>query len=239
MRLKNKVAIVTGGTRGIGRSIAELFAEEGAKIIAIGKEELSYSHPNIEGYQLDVIDSQKCKELFDYVVNTYGTIDILINNAAITEDSLTRKMSDEQWHSVINVNLTGVFNMTRHIGPYMQKNGGGSIINISSVVGEFGNIGQANYAASKAGVIGLTKSWAKEFSMKSGNVRVNAISPGYTMTDMLKTIPQDLLATFASQTMLGRLAQPIEIARSALFLASDDASYITGHELSVNGGMRL
>ena len=121
----------------------------------------------------------------------------------------------------------------------MQSLGGGSIINISSIVGEYGNIGQANYAATKAGVLGLTKTWAKEFAMKNGNVRVNAIAPGYTMTDILKTVPQDLLDGFARQTMLGRLGQPEEIASAALFLASEEASYITGHTLSVNGGMRL
>ncbi|MFA5524357.1 MAG: beta-ketoacyl-ACP reductase [Tissierellales bacterium] len=239
MRLKDKVAIVTGGARGLGQAMAELFAKEGAKVIAVDMGELSYSNPNVEGYQLNVTDTEKCKEFFDYVVDKYGRADVLVNNAGITRDTLTRKMTDEQWNLVIDVNLKGVFNLTRHFGPHMQANGGGSIINISSVVGEFGNIGQANYAATKAGVIGLTKTWAKEFAMKGGNVRVNAIAPGYTMTDILKTVPQDLLDKFAAQTMLGRLAQPEEIAYPALFLASDDASYVTGHVLSVNGGMRL
>jgi len=239
MRLKDKVAVVTGGARGLGQAMAELFAKEGAKVIAADMGDLTYTNPNVEGYKLNVADSEKCKEFFDYVVNKYGKIDILVNNAGITRDTLTRKMTDEQWNLVIDVNLKGVFNLTRYIGPHMQANGGGSIINISSVVGEFGNIGQANYAATKAGVIGLTKTWAKEFAMKGGNVRVNAIAPGYTMTDILKTVPQDLLDKFAAQTMLGRLAQPEEIAYPALFLASDEASYVTGHVLSVNGGMRL
>jgi 3-oxoacyl-[acyl-carrier protein] reductase len=148
-------------------------------------------------------------------------------------------MTDEQWDLVIDVNLKGVFNLTRYVGPFMQTKKSGSIINISSIVGEYGNIGQANYAATKAGVLGLTKTWAKEFAMKGGNVRVNAIAPGYTMTDILKTVPQDLLDGFANQTMLGRIGQPHEIAYAALFLASDEASYVTGHTLSVNGGMRL
>ncbi|GAA4291201.1 3-oxoacyl-[acyl-carrier-protein] reductase [Anaerocolumna aminovalerica] len=239
MRLENKVAIVTGGARGLGQAMAELFAKEGAKVIAADMEDLSYSNLNVEGYKLNVANGEDCKAFCDYVIEKYGKIDILVNNAGITRDSLTRKMTDEQWDLVLNVNLKGVFNLTRHIGPQMQSQGGGSIINISSVVGEFGNIGQANYAATKAGVIGLTKTWAKEFALKGGNVRVNAIAPGYTMTDILKTVPQDLLDSFAKQTMLGRLGQPEEIAYPALFLASDEASYITGHVLSVNGGMRL
>jgi 3-oxoacyl-[acyl-carrier protein] reductase len=219
--------------------MAELFASEGAKVVAVDMEALTYANPSVEGYKLNVTSSEDCKKFFDYVLEKYGKIDVLVNNAGITRDSLTRKMTDDQWDLVLNVNLKGVFNLTRYIGPQMQSQGGGSIINISSVVGEFGNIGQANYAATKAGVIGLTKTWAKEFAMKGGNVRVNAIAPGYTMTDILKTVPQDLLDGFAKQTMLGRLAQPQEIAYPALFLASDESSYVTGHTLSVNGGMRL
>lgn len=239
MRLENKIAIVTGGARGLGQAMAELFAKEGAKVIAADMGDLNYSNPNVEGYKLNVANAEDCKAFFDYVIEKYGRVDVLVNNAGITRDSLTKKMTDEQWNLVLDVNLKGVFNLTRHVGPQMQSQGGGSIINISSVVGEFGNIGQANYAATKAGVIGLTKTWAKEFALKGGNVRVNAIAPGYTMTDILKTVPGDLLDGFAKQTMLGRLGQPEEIAYPALFLASDESSYITGHVLSVNGGMRL
>jgi 3-oxoacyl-[acyl-carrier protein] reductase len=152
---------------------------------------------------------------------------------------MTYKMTDDMWNAVIDVNLKGVFNLTRLIGPQMVKNNYGSIINISSVVGLFGNIGQANYAATKAGVIGLTMTWAKEFARKGENVRVNAIAPGYIMTEMLQTIPQDLLDKFAQLTMMKRLGQPAEIANAALFLASEEASYVTGQTLSVNGGMRL
>jgi 3-oxoacyl-[acyl-carrier protein] reductase len=141
--------------------------------------------------------------------------------------------------AVIAVNLKGVFNLTRLFGPLMEENNYGSIINISSVVGVFGNIGQANYAASKAGVIGMSKTWAKEFARKGANVRCNAIAPGYIMTDILKTVPQELLDKFAKLTMLGRLGQPHEIAAAAAFLASDDASYVTGQVIEVNGGMRL
>lgn len=239
MRLDGKIAVVTGGARGLGQAMAESFANEGAQVIAADMGELSYSHERVEGALLNVADSNACQEFYQGVIEKYGRIDILVNNAGITRDALTRKMTDEQFDAVIAVNLKGVFNLTRLIGPQMQANGGGSIISISSVVGTYGNIGQANYAATKAGVVGMTKSWAKEFSMKNGNVRVNAIAPGYTMTDILKTVPQDLLDKFAGLTMLGRLGQPEEIAQVALFLASDDASYITGQCISVDGGMRL
>lgn len=239
MRLQGKVAVVTGGARGIGQAIAELFAQEGARVAAADRTLLDYKHPGVEGWSLDVADPASCEQLFRNIVEKYGQIDILVNNAGITRDALTRKMTDEMWRSVIDVNLTGIFNLTRHIGPHMQERGQGAIVNISSVVGVYGNIGQANYAATKAGIIGLTKSWAKEFAMKGGGVRVNAIAPGYTMTDILKTVPQDLLDQFAEKTMLGRLGRPAEIAKAALFLASDDASYVTGQVLGVDGGMRL
>lgn len=239
MKLDGRVAIITGGARGLGQAMAEEFAKEGAKVIACDVENLVYQNENVEGYKLNVTDGNACKVLSEYVKEKYGKVDILVNNAGITRDALTRKMTDEQWDLVIDVNLKGVYNLTRYIGPMMQADGQGSIINISSIVGEYGNIGQVNYAATKAGVIGMTKTWAKEFSMKGAQVRVNAISPGYTMTDILKTVPQELLATFAKQTMLGRIGEPIDIAKAALFLASDESSYITGHNLSVNGGMRL
>ena len=239
MRLQDKVAIVTGGAKGLGAEMAVTFAKEGAKVIAVDMAPLTYECENVEFYQLNVTDGEACKTLFEYAKDKFGRIDILVNNAGITRDAMTRKMTDDMWDLVIDINLKGVFNLTRHIGPYMEEIGGGSIINISSVVGEYGNIGQANYAASKAGVIGLTKTWAKEFARKGVPVRVNAIAPGYIMTDMMKTVPEDLLKKFAGLTMLGRLGQPEEIAKAALFLASDDSSYVTGHVLSVNGGMRL
>ena len=239
MRLENKVAIITGAAKGLGAAMAQLFAQEGAKVIAADMMPLTYEAENVEFYRLNVTDAEACKALTEYAREKFGKIDILVNNAGITRDGMTRKMTDEMWDLVIDINLKGVFNLTRYVGPLMEELGGGSIINIASVVGEYGNIGQANYAASKAGVIGLSKTWAKEFARKGVPVRCNAIAPGYIMTDMMKTVPEDLLKKFASLTMLGRLGQPEEIAKAALFLASDDASYVTGHVLSVNGGMRL
>ncbi|XMB86195.1 beta-ketoacyl-ACP reductase [Mycoplasmatota bacterium WC44] len=239
MRLENKVAIITGGARGLGKDMAILFAKEGAKVIAADMIEIDYEAQNVEGYILNVTDSEACNTLAEYAKEKYGQVDILVNNAGITRDALTHKITDEMWDLVIDVNLKGVFNMTRPIGLDMMYQGHGSIINISSVVGEYGNIGQANYAATKAGVIGMTKTWAKEYARKGANVRVNSIAPGYIMTDILKTVPQDLLDKFAKMTMLGRLGQPEEIAKVALFLASEEASYVTGTNISVNGGMRL
>jgi len=239
MRLKGKIAVVTGAAKGLGGEIAQRFATEGAKVIAVDMTDLSYSHESVEAYSLNVTDRQAVGDFVKQVENKYGKVDILVNNAGITRDALTRKMTDEMWDQVIDVNLNGVYNLTKHIGPMMMQNGYGSIINIASVVGEFGNVGQANYSATKSALYGLSKTWAKEFSRKGANVRVNTISPGYIMTDILKTVPEDLLKKFASMTMLGRLGQPEEIANAALFLASDESSYVSGHNLSVNGGMRL
>ncbi|MDR2908519.1 MAG: 3-oxoacyl-ACP reductase FabG, partial [Oscillospiraceae bacterium] len=227
------------GAAGIGLCCAKLFASEGAQVIAGDMNPLAEEAAGVEFMRLNVTDTASCKAVVDAIAQKYAKIDILVNNAGITRDALIQKMTDDMWDAVIAVNLKGVFNLTRLIGPMMMENGYGSIINISSVVGEFGNIGQTNYAATKAGVIGLAKTWAKEFARKGANVRANAIAPGYVMTDILKTVPQDLLDKFASMTMLGRLGEPEEIASAALFLASDEASYVTGHVLSVNGGMRL
>lgn len=240
MRLNNKTAIVTGGADGLGKAMCELFLREGAKVIQVDiAEPAEKLEQGMEFYQLDVTDVEACAKFHKYIMDKYGTVDILVNNAGITKDAMTKKMTDEMWETVLNVDLKGPFNLVRLFGPEMEKTGNSSIVNISSVVAEFGNIGQANYAAAKAGLIGLTKTWAKEFARKGAQVRVNCITPGYTMTNILKTVPQNLLNDFANQTMLKRLGQPIEIANAALFLASDEASYVTGQVLSVNGGMRL
>ena len=239
MLLKNKCAIVTGANNGIGKAITEIFIENGAKVIGLDITDGTSDNDNLKLFKVDVSSTADCEKVYSEITALYDHIDILVNCAGITRDAMTRKMSEKQFDQVIAVNLKGVWNLTRLVGPAMQQNQTGSIINISSVVGVFGNIGQANYAATKAGVIGMTKSWAKEFALKGGNVRVNAVAPGYTMTDMMKTVPENLLEKFRGQTMLGRLAEPIEIANTVLFLASDLSSYITGEVINVNGGMRL
>lgn len=238
-RLEGKIALITGGAAGIGAECAKRFAQEGAIVYAGDLKPLTYEAENVFFVSLNVTDVASCEAAVKEITDKHGKIDILVNNAGITRDALIQKMTDEMWDLVINVNLKGVFNLTRIVGPAMMQAGYGSIISISSVVGEFGNIGQTNYAATKAGVIGMTKTWAKEFARKGANVRCNAIAPGYCMTDILRTVPQDLLDKFAAMTMLGRLGQPEEIANAALFLASDESSYVTGHVLDVNGGMRL
>lgn len=239
MNLNGKVAIVTGAANGIGKEIVKLYCENGAQVIGIDCVEAKEKIETVDYVKLDITNSDMCQEVMEQIWEKYEKIDILVNCAGITRDSMTVKMTEQQFDDVVNVNLKGVWNLTKCVGPRMQKNKGGSIINISSVVGTYGNIGQCNYAATKAGVVGMSLSWAKEFALKEGNVRVNVIAPGYTLTDMVKTVPENMLKDFASRTMLGRLAEPIEIANVALFLASDLSSYITGTTIHVNGGMRL
>lgn len=235
----DKIAIVTGGTSGIGYATAIKLAEEGAIVYCAARHERSFDNPKIKYHYLDVSDVESCKALYNDVVDAHGKIDILVANAGVTDDALTVKMTDEQFDRVIGINLKGVFNIVRFVGPFMEKQGYGSIVTVSSVVGEFGNIGQVNYAASKGAVISMTKTWAKEFSRKGASVRVNAVAPGYIMTGMMDTVPQDLLDKFSNQTMLKRLGKPEEIAEVISFLASDAASYVTGTVISANGGMRL
>ena len=239
MLLRDKIAVVTGASNGIGKAIVDVFIENGAKVIGLDIVEAESWNDKLTMLKVDVSSTVDCERVYGDICGIAERVDILVNCAGITRDAMTRKMTEEQFDQVIAVNLKGVWNLTRLIGPAMQAQCSGSIINISSVVGVFGNIGQANYAATKAGVIGMTRSWAKEFSLKGGNVRVNAVAPGYTMTNMMKTVPENLLEKFRGTTMLGRLAEPIEIANAVLFLASDLASYVTGEVLNVNGGMRL
>ena len=237
--MKDKIAIITGGTSGIGLATAKKMADEGTIVYAAARKEHPFEEANIKYHYVDVTNPESCKQLFDDVVAEQGKIDILVADAGITADALTVKMTDDQFDRVIDVNLKGIFNIVRYVGPFMEKQGWGSIVTVSSVVGEQGNIGQINYSASKGAVISMTKTWAKEFSRKGANVRVNAVAPGYIMTRMMDTVPKDLLDRFASQTMLKRLGQPEEIANAISFLASDEASYITGTVISANGGMKL
>ena len=237
--MKDKVVIITGGTEGIGLATAKKLASQGAIVYAAARHNKEFVEENIKYHYVDVTDTTSCKVLFDDVVKEHGKIDALVVDAGITADALTVKMSDEQFDRVVDVNLKGTFNIVRYVGPYMETQGYGSIVLLSSVVGEQGNIGQANYAATKGAVISLAKTWAKEFSRKGANVRVNAVAPGYIMTSMMDTVPKDLLDKFASQTMLKRLGQPDEIANVITFLTSDESSYITGTVISANGGMRL
>lgn len=236
---KDKVILITGGTEGIGLETAVQVSDEGARTICCARHKKDFEHKNIEFVELDVKKSDECCETVARIADKYGHIDGLVANAGITRDALTAKMTDEDFDSVIRTNINGVFNIVREVGPLMERKGGGSIVTVSSVIGIQGNIGQANYAASKAAIIGMTKSWAKEFSRKGVAVRVNAVAPGYTLTNMLSTVPENLLEQFASRTMLKRLGKPEEIARGILFLLSDYSSYITGTVLEIDGGMRL
>ncbi|MGA9225837.1 MAG: beta-ketoacyl-ACP reductase [Mesobacillus sp.] len=239
-RMEGKIAFVTGGARGIGRQIVETFAHEGAKLVysldmGIGE----YDLPNVRHVELNVTNRDQVAKFVEEVKNEFGTIDVLVNNAGITRDALIQKMTEDMWDAVIDVNLKGVFNLTQAVAPVMMDNGKGSIVSISSVVGVYGNVGQTNYAATKAGVIGMTYTWAKEFTRKGAAVRSNAIAPGYVETEMMATVPDKVLQPIREKTPLGRLGKPQEIANAVLFLASDESSYVNGHVLEVTGGLRL
>ncbi|MGL6101009.1 MAG: 3-oxoacyl-ACP reductase FabG, partial [Fusobacteriaceae bacterium] len=188
---------------------------------------------------LNVTDREAVTEAIKSIKNEFGRIDILVNNAGITKDSLLARMSEQQWDDVINVNLKGVFNLTQAVAPIMSKNKYGSIINITSVVGLFGNLGQTNYSAAKAGVIGMTKSWAKELARKGANIRANCIAPGFIETDMTATLPEKTMQAMLESTTLGRLGKPEDVANAVLFLASDESSFITGETLNISGGIKM
>ena len=240
-RLENKVAIITGGASGIGRATAEKFVQEGAQVIiwdldetrgnALAKElGAKFIKVNTSNYNEIEVAAKKVNDEF-------GRIDILINNAGITRDSTVKKMTIEQWQQVIDVNLSGVFYCSKIISEYMVANGWGRIINASSVVGLYGNFGQANYVATKSGLIGMTKTFAREFGRKG--ITVNAIAPGFISTEMVAAMPEEVLAGMKAKVPIGRLGEPKEIANAYCFLASDEASYINGHTLSVDGGMTV
>jgi len=244
-RMKDKVCVVTGGARGLGRAIAERFAEEGARMVfALDVNDSAFADlekgkKNIRGAVVNVTDPVGIATFVEKVKAEFGTINVLVNNAGITKDALIQKMTDADWSAVIAVNLTGVFNMTRAIAPLMMEAGAGAIVSISSVVGLDGNIGQSNYAATKGAVVSMTKGWAKEFARKGAKVRANSVSPGYARTPMIASVPEKVLEPIIAKTPLGRLAEPSDIANAVLFLASDEACFITGQVLRVDGGLVL
>lgn len=245
-RLENKVAVITGAADGIGKAGAEKFAAEGAQVViwdvndekgkatseAITAAGGKATYMSVNTARFDAVEKAA-----NEVIAKFGKIDILVNNAGITRDASLKKMTSEQWQQVIDVNLTGVFNCTKVIGIHMTENKYGRIINTSSVVALYGNFGQTNYVATKAGVIGMTKTWARELGFKG--VTVNAVAPGFVMTDMVRKMPENVLDTMKSKVPLGHLGDPKDIANAYLFLASDEAAYINGATLSVDGGMTI
>lgn len=243
-RLENKVAIITGGAQGIGMATTQKFLDEGAAVAVwdIDEEkgqsfceELKSKGHNIQFFKVNVANFENVKENVDKVISAFGKIDVLINNAGITRDSTLKKMTPEQWQQVIDVNLTGVFNCTQLVSLRMLEKGYGKIINASSVVGLYGNFGQTNYVATKAGVIGMTKVWARELGAKG--INVNAIAPGFIATEMVKAMPEKAIKMMEEKTPLKRLGEPEDIANAYLFLASEEASFINGTTLSVDGGI--
>ena len=245
--LTGKIALVTGASRGIGKEIAKTLASQGAFVIVNynGSQaaaeatvaEIKEAGGDAVAYQCNVSDFTACQTMIDSLIKEYKRIDILVNNAGITRDGLLMRMSEEDFDAVLNTNLKGCFNTIRHMSRYFLKQKSGKIINISSVSGIIGNAGQANYSASKAGVIGLTKSTARELA--SRGITVNAIAPGFVETEMTDVLPEATKENLLSQIPLGRTGKPKDIANAVLFLASDAAGYITGQVLSVDGGMAI
>lgn len=240
-RLEQKVAIVTGGAMGIGKATALRFAQEGAKVAIwdINQEQGQALADEIGGkfYAVNTTDLSACEAAASQVAEAFGQIDILINNAGITRDASMKKMTADQWQQVIDVNLTGVFNCTKAVVPYMLEREYGRIISAASVVAHNGNFGQTNYVATKAGVIGMAKVWAKEFGRKG--ITSNAVAPGFIGTEMVLTIPEKVISMLTEKTPVPRLGKPEEIAAAYAFLASDEAGFINGAVLNVDGGVTL
>ncbi|MGB5667390.1 MAG: 3-oxoacyl-ACP reductase FabG [Maribacter sp.] len=242
MRLKDKIAIVTGGARGIGMAISELFAKEGATVIIMDllpqgqqvADGINKAGGKAEYHKVSVTDKGAVESLFKQINDKYGKLDILINNAGITRDRTLEKMSEEEWDSVIDVNLKGVFLCTQAAVPYMKQNQWGRIVSAASNVGLRGNFGQTNYAATKAGVIAMAKTWTMEFG-KYG-ITANAIAPGFTMTDMVDKIPEEHFAKIKESIPLRTVAQPLDIAYGYLYLASEEARFVSGICLTIDGG---
>lgn len=248
MRLKDRVCLITGGAAGIGKATALRFAEEGARVVIcdLAEEAGKQTAEQIGGafYKVNVADRQEVQDWVDDVVEKFGRVDVLINNAGVLRDGLfvkikdgelVKQMSEADWDLVIDVNLKGTFNCAQAVAPYMIKQGGGVILNATSIVGLDGNFGQTNYVATKAGVIGMTKVWSRELGRHK--IRVNAVAPGFTLTEMVRQMPEKILEGMVAQTPLGRMGEPVDIANAYLFLASDEASYISGVTLRVDGGI--
>lgn len=235
----NKICIVTGAAQGIGRKIVELFSQAGAaKVYACDvKHSDSEALKNVIPVTLNVCDRMAIQELISKIQREDGRVDVLVNNAGVTRDNLINKMTEQDWDLVIDINLKGVFNMTQAVAPLMMENNIGSIITMSSVVGTDGNIGQSNYAATKGGVIAMTKGWAKEFARKGAKVRANCVAPGFVVTPMTKDLPEKVIDHMIAKTPLGRMATAEDIANGVLFLASEKSSFITGQTLKIDGGL--
>lgn len=245
--MKGKRCLVTGGTRGIGRAIVLDLARAGANVAftyARSKEAAEEVASEVKGegvevlsFQADAVDTSRAEEVIEAVVEAWGGLDVLVNNAGITRDNLILRMSEEQWDEVIQTNLKSIFNYCKAAAKPMMRARGGSIINIGSVVGLSGNAGQSNYAASKAGMIGFTKSFAKELASRS--IRANVVAPGYILTEMTGELDEKVLESIKTETPLGRAGEPEDVASAVRFLASDMSSYITGDVLRVDGGMAM
>jgi 3-oxoacyl-[acyl-carrier protein] reductase len=246
MRLKDKVALITGAANGIGLTAAEVFAKEGAKVAMADfdaeqgekrAQELREKGYEVTFFQVNVAQRSSVDEMVEKVHEVYGTIGVLINNAGITRDGMLSKLTVEDFQAVLDVNLTGVFHCTQAVLPSMIENGKGKIINTSSVSGVYGNVGQTNYSATKAGVVGMTKTWAKELGRKG--INVNAVAPGFIETGMTAKVPEKILDQMKQLVPLARLGKPEDIANAYLFLASDESNYVNGTVLHVDGGIMM
>lgn len=246
MRLKDQIALITGSARGIGKEVALTFAKEGAKVIisdingdSASKtcEEFIQQGFEAAGFACDVTNTDSVSQMVDKILDKYGRIDILVNNAGITRDNLLLRMSEQEWDSVLNTNLKGTFICTKIVSKFMLKAKKGKVVNIASIIGVRGNAGQANYAASKGGVIAFTKSVAREFS--SRNITANAVAPGFIQSDMTEKLTDKAREEIFKQIPLGKLGTPKDVANVCLFLASSDADYITGQTIIVDGGMGI
>jgi 3-oxoacyl-[acyl-carrier protein] reductase len=242
---ENKICLVTGAAQGIGRAITERFAQNGAeKVYALdlnsdGLAAAFSDIENVEAVTVNICDRQAIAELVESIKQQYSRVDVLVNNAGVTRDALIDKMTEQEWDFVLDVNLKGVFNLTQAIAPLMMENNYGSIVTMSSVVGTDGNIGQTNYAATKGGVIAMTKGWAKEFARKGAQVRANCVAPGFIETPMTADLPEKVLDMMKGKTPLGRMGTTEDITNGVEFLASDKSSFITGQVLKIDGGLVL